>query len=228
MSDIRSFQRRGGRLGPQLLTALSEDLPRLAMPLDHWDFQALFPGCSRVALEIGSGMGEATLAMAAAQPHTALVAVEVHDRGVASLARGVTAAGLGNVGIHVGDAVPALHDFVGEASLDEVRIWFPDPWPKARHHKRRLVTPEFMELVATRLTPGGLVHVATDHAGYAEVIDEVLAAHTQLTPELVNGPRPSWRPMTKFEKAGLAAGRPSHEFIYVRTAGTSATEPLRR
>ena len=228
MPDIRSYQRRGGRLGPQLRAALSVDLPRLAMPADPWQFEEIFPDCANVAVEIGSGMGEASLAMAAAQPDTALVAIEVHDRGVAALARGATVAGLSNVGIHVGDAVPALTDLIAPASLAEVRIWFPDPWPKARHHKRRLVTPQFADLVASRLALGGRVHVATDHPDYAEVIGAVLDEAPLLEAELVDGPRPSWRPMTKFERAGLAAGRRSHDFIYVRADGTSATEPLRR
>jgi tRNA (guanine-N7-)-methyltransferase len=197
------------------------------MPASPWDFTRIFRKGSRVALEIGSGMGEATMAMATAQPDTALVAIEVHDRGVAALARAVTEAHLDNVRIHVGDAVSALRDCVPSASLDEVRIWFPDPWPKARHHKRRLVNPRFLALVADRLAPGGRVHVATDHAPYAEAIALVLAGGPTLHPELVDGPRPPWRPMTKFEKAGLAAGRRSHDFIYTR-AGTSATEPLRR
>lgn len=223
MSDIRSYQRRGGRLGPQLREALSADLPRLAMPAAPWQFATIFPGCTKVAVEIGSGMGEASLAMAAAQPDIALVAIEVHDRGVAALARGATAARVGNVGIHVGDAVPAFTDLIPPNSLDVVRIWFPDPWPKARHHKRRLVTPQFVGLVSTRLAPGGRVHIATDHQDYAEVIGAVLDAAPSLVPELVDGPRPPWRPVTKFERAGLAAGRRSHDFIYVRADGTSAT-----
>lgn len=200
----------------------------MLMPSGPWRFEAIFPGCSRVVLEVGSGMGEASLQMAVAQPDVALIAVEVHDRGVAALTRGAVALGLGNVRIHVGDAVAALAQSVPHSSLDEVRIWFPDPWPKARHHKRRLVRPEFIDLVVTRLAPGGRVHVATDHQQYAEVIGRTLADEPRLQPELVDRPRPDWRPMTKFERAGIAAGRSIHDYIYVRSEDTMATVPLRR
>lgn len=228
-SRVVSYQRRGGRLGPQLQSALDEDLPGLLMPTaDQWDFDSVFPDCQRVVFEIGSGMGEATVAMARAQPDTGLIAVEVHDRGVAALTRDATAGELGNLRIHVGDAVQALLDHVTPESLDEVRVWFPDPWPKTRHHKRRLVSPEFLDLVVPRLKPTGRVHLATDHSDYANVMREVLSGEPRLAPELVGHPRPPWRPLTKFERAGMAAGRPSHDFIYVRAGGTIATEPLRR
>ena len=226
---VVSYQRRGGRIGPQLRAALDNDLPALLMPTNGpWDLRNLMPEAERFVVEIGSGMGEATLAMALAQPQTGLIAVEVHDRGVAALARDATATGLTNLRIHVGDAVAALQDLVVPSSIDEVRVWFPDPWPKAKHHKRRLVTAEFLDLVISRLTPGGRIHLATDHAEYADVMAQVLASEPRLVPELLDGPRPSWRPWTKFERAGLAAGRPSHDFIYVRAGDTIATEPLRR
>lgn len=228
-SRVVSYQRRGGRLGPQLRAAMDNDLPRLLMPTTGlWEMGSVFSGPTRYVLEIGSGMGEATVAMARAHPDTGIVAVEVHDRGVAALARDATTGGLDNLRIHMGDAVQALLDHVIPGSLDEVRVWFPDPWPKARHHKRRLVNPEFLDLVVTRLTSDGRLHLATDHAEYAGVMAELLAAEPRLMPELVGQPRPTWRPMTKFERAGIAAGRPSHDFIYVRTGATIATEPLRR
>lgn len=215
-------------MGPQLRMALEHQLPRFVMPSSGpWDFGAEFPDCQRFVLEIGSGMGEATLDMARKQHHTGLVAVEVHDRGVAALARRTAELDVSNVRIHVGDAVAALNDLVGPASLDEVRVWFPDPWPKSRHHKRRLITAEFLDLVISRLNPTGRVHLATDHADYAEVMAGLLAAESRLSPEIVDSPRPDWRPITKFERAGLAAGRPSHDFVYARTGITVATEPLR-
>jgi len=186
------------------------------MPCGPWDLSEIFAGHGRVAVEIGSGMGEATLAMAHADPETAIIAVEVHDRGVAALARGVTDGCLDNVRIQVGDAVTALAEFVEPESLDEVRIWFPDPWPKSRHHKRRLINSGFVSMVADRLRLDGRLHIATDHADYADVIGEVLGAQTSLEPVLHDGPRPPWRPQTKFERAGAAAGRPSHDFIYAK------------
>lgn len=186
------------------------------MPAGTWDFGAVFGAHERVAVEIGSGMGEATLAVASADPSTAIVAIEVHDRGVAALARGVTTLGLTNVRIHVGDAVTAVEEQVPLGQLDELRIWFPDPWPKSRHHKRRLISTGFVAMASERLRVGGLLHAATDHSEYAEVIGDVLSSEGSLRPVLHDGPRPSWRPETKFERAGAAAGRPSHDFIYER------------
>jgi tRNA (guanine-N7-)-methyltransferase len=213
--DVRSYVRRGGRLGPQLAAALRSDVPALAPRATTWGLDE-FPGCSAWAVEIGSGMGEATLGMARQEPHVGIIAVEVHDRGIAALARGVRAEGLSNVRIHVGDAVNALHERVALHSVDEIRMWFPDPWPKKRHHKRRLITPDFVEMATARLIPGGRLHIATDHPEYADHIAAVLASQRMLDAELVRNPRPDWRPVTKFESTGIEAGRVAHDFIYRR------------
>ena len=213
---LHTFQRRGGRLGPQLQRALQVELPRYRMPDARWDFAEVLPDHHEVVLEIGSGMGEATLAMAGAEPDTAIIAVEVLDRGIAALARGVAAAGFDNVRIHPDDAVSALANLVPANSLSGIRVWFPDPWPKARHHKRRLFQPSAVALMASRLRPGGTLHAATDVDDYAEQMVAVLGAEPTLRPVLLHGPRPTWRPVTKFEAAGAAAGRHSHDFVYVR------------
>lgn len=196
---------------------LDQVFPRYALPAAPWSPRVIFPQSSGVVLEIGSGTGEATLAMARAQPDIGIIAVEVHVRGLGSLVRGAHGEGLANVRVFDGDALVALHDYVPEASLAGVRVWFPDPWPKNRHHKRRLVQSANVALMVSRLQPGGMLHVATDVADYADVIAEVLAAAPGLVPVLVRGPRPPWRPMTKYEKAGLAAGRPAQDFCYVRS-----------
>ena len=213
---LHTYQRRGGRLGPELQRAVTVDLPRFRMPDEPWDLAEWLPGHSNVVLEIGSGMGEATLAMAAAAPDTGIIAVEVLDRGIAALARGIAGAGLTNVRIYPGDAVGALSKLVPASSLAGIRVWFPDPWPKARHHKRRLVQPSAVALMTSRLRIGGTLHTATDVVEYADQMARVLEAEAGLAPVLEWGPRPDWRPLTKFEAAGAAAGRDSYDFVFAR------------
>ncbi len=153
-------------------------------------------------IEIGSGMGEATAAMAAATPHLDLIAVEVHPAGVAALLRRLEEQDLTNVRVARDDAVVVL-EALPPSSLAEVRLFFPDPWPKAKHAKRRLVRPDFAALVASRLAPGGRLHMATDVSAYAEHALEMLA--DGWTASVL--PRPAHRPVTRFEQQGLDAGR---------------------
>jgi tRNA (guanine-N7-)-methyltransferase len=166
-----------------------------------------------LVLEIGSGMGEATAAMAAADPARDVLAVEVHTPGLGNLLRLVEAGGLTNVRVLEADAREVLRELLGPDSLDEVRVFFPDPWPKARHAKRRLVTPEFADLVASRLRPGGRLHVATDWASYAEQVLAVLGAHPSY--EVVSRDRGA-RPVTRFEQRGRDAGRRSYDVVAQR------------
>jgi tRNA (guanine-N7-)-methyltransferase len=166
-----------------------------------------------LVLEIGSGMGEATAAMAAADPARDVLAVEVHTPGLGNLLRLVEAQGLRNVRVLEGDARQVLRELLAPGSLDEVRVFFPDPWPKARHAKRRLVTTEFADLVASRLRPGGVLHVATDWASYAEHVLAVLDPHPAL--DVVSRDRRG-RPVTRFEQRGLDAGRTPHDVVASR------------
>jgi tRNA (guanine-N7-)-methyltransferase len=157
-------------------------------------------------LEIGFGMGEATVEMAARDPRQ-LLAVEVHPAGIMALLRRLEAAGLDNVRLVEGDAIEVLEALPAH-SLDEVRAFFPDPWPKARHAKRRLLQPAFAQLVADRLKPKGLLHLATDVPSYAEHALEVLADW-----DVQVVPRPAGRPLTGYEKRALLAGRESTDLI---------------
>ena len=163
-----------------------------------------------LVLEIGSGMGEATAAMAAADPDRDLLAVEVHTPGLGTLLRRIEDAGLTNVRVLEGDAREVLAQLLAPGSLDEVRVFFPDPWPKARHLKRRLVTAEFAALVASRLRPGGRLHVATDWASYAAQVEQVLAGSAEY--EVVARDREA-RPVTRFEQRGLDAGRQPYDVV---------------
>ena len=177
-----------------------------------YDPPTWFGRAAPLILEIGSGMGESTAALAAAEPDVDHLAVEVFEPGIAALLMRATE--LTNLVVLRGDAVTLLSEKVPEASLAGIRIFFPDPWPKRRHHKRRLVQPAFVALAATRLRPGGTLHMATDWADYAEQMRAVADA----APRLVGGevPRPPWRPVTKFEARARAEGRDVHDFVYRR------------
>ncbi len=183
------------------------------------DLGTLFDPRLPVVLEIGSGMGEATLAMAIADPGMGVVAVDVHTPGLGSLLAGAERAGLVNVRICDGDAVE-LMDHLAPATLAGIRAYFPDPWPKNRHHKRRLVQRPFVQRAAELLAAGGTLHLATDIAEYADQMLAVCGAE----PALVNGagtadgflPRPEWRPVTGYERRGLAAGRSIRDVLFRR------------
>lgn len=177
------------------------------------DPRAVYGRVAPLVLEIGSGMGEATAAMAQADPARDVLAVEVHTPGLGNLLRLLEAGGLTNVRVLEADAREVLRELLAPASLDEVRVFFPDPWPKARHTKRRLVTKDFADLVADRLRPGGRLHVATDWASYAEQVEQVLGPHPAY--EVVSRER-GLRPVTRFEQRGLDAARQPHDIVALR------------
>jgi len=158
-----------------------------------------------VVLEIGSGHGAAAIAFCAAHPEADLVVAEVHVPGVARMLAAARAAAVENLWVHPGDAVPLLADRVAPASLDAVHLFFPDPWPKHRHAKRRFLQQHTLELLASRLVPGGVLRVATDSVGYADHARTQLARHGRWS--VVEGERPPWRPDDGFEAKGLRAGR---------------------
>ncbi len=175
------------------------------------DLPAVFGREGPVVLDIGCGMGESARAQAAADPATSVVAVDVHTRGIATLLRHVEEDGLDNVRVVLGDAVELLEQRIGHASLTGARIYFPDPWPKARHRKRRLVQPDFVALLVDRLAPGGFVHCATDDMDYAHQMLEVLGAEPRLqNPFGGFAPRPIpgavQRPVTKYERRARRLG----------------------
>lgn len=218
---VVSFHPRGGRLNPVQRRAFEAHA-------DAWyrdptdfdgpiDFPALFGRTGVPVLEIGSGMGEATALAAKARPDVDLLAVEVYKPGVAQTLHHLSRVGVQNVRLLRDDAVAVLTDLIAPGSLAEVWLFFPDPWPKTRHHKRRLVTPGFTELVASRLRKGGVFRLSTDWDPYAE---KMLAACTA-TRSLRNAhagwaPRPTFRPPTRFERRGLAAGHEIHDLEFLR------------
>jgi len=172
-----------------------------------------------VVLEIGCGMGETTLAMAAAEPNRALLAVDVHTPGLGAILRGCEDTGLTNVRVARGDAVTLLCDRIPVASLSEIRIYFPDPWPKLRHRKRRLIQSDFVRLAASRLRVGGVIHCATDWPEYADQMLEVLDSEPSLRNTFPGfAPKPAGRPTTRFETKGIEQGHPIADLIFVKSA----------
>lgn len=217
---IRSYVLRAGRMGTGQQRALAELGPRYVLPYaaQPLDFAAVFSRTAPVVLEIGFGMGDATAQVAAAAPERDLLGVEVHEPGVGALLRHIGERGLANVRIVRHDAVEVLREMIAPASLAGVHVWFPDPWHKKRHHKRRLIQPAFVELVASRLAPGGYLHCATDWQPYAEQMLEVLSASTLANTAAGYAERPAWRPLTKFEARGLRLGHGVWDLVFTRTS----------
>jgi tRNA (guanine-N7-)-methyltransferase len=218
----RTYKLRRGRITPGQLRALGTLSDRFAVPPGNapLDLEALFGRVAPVVLEIGFGMGATTLEMARADPDTCLLAADVHTPGVGALLRGLHEDALENVRVFHGDGAELLEQRIPSASLAGVRLYFPDPWPKARHHKRRLVDARFAALVADRLTPGGRLHCATDWEPYALQMRAVLAAEPGL--ELEHGgpvERPDWRPVTRYEARGRARGHAVADLFARRRTG---------
>ena len=218
---IRSFVLRQGRLTPAQQRALDEAMPRFgvtytAHPLN---LAALFGrnGSSAKIVEIGFGMGETTAAIAQAQPERDFLGIEVHTPGVGSLLRHIQARNLENVRVVQHDAVDVLRHMIPDASLDGVHIFFPDPWHKKRHHKRRLIQADFVAILVGKLKVGGYEHVATDWQEYAEWTLDVLRAEPRLENTASDyAPRPDYRPLTKFEQRGLRLGHGVWDLIFRR------------
>jgi len=222
LRSIRSFVLRGGRLTDGQKRALEELWPCFGIePGDtELDFPAIFGNRNPVIIDIGFGDGESTLQMAKASPRENLLAVEVHRPGVGHLLIGLEANLLTNVRIACADAVTLLQSRIPDNSLAGARLYFPDPWPKKRHHKRRIVQAGFIALLRRRIKPGGVVHLATDWAPYAEHMLEVLEASVGFRNCSASGgfsPRPAWRALTKYELRGQRMGHRVHDLIFRRT-----------
>ena len=216
---IRSYVLRQGRMSPAQQRAHEQLMPRFGCPYAErlLDFAALFGRSAPTVLEIGFGMGDTTAEIAAARPETNFLGIEVHAPGVGSLLKLVEARGLTNVRVIQHDAVEVLTHMIPSAALDGVHLFFPDPWPKKRHHKRRLVQPPLVALLASRLKPGGYLHCATDWEEYAQQMLEVLSAEPALANTSTGfAPRPAYRPLTKFEQRGIRLGHGVWDVIFTR------------
>lgn len=214
---IRSFVLRQGRVSNAQQRYYEEMMARVgiayaAAPLD---LDAVFGRRAPRILEIGFGMGETSATIAETNPQNDYIGVEVHTPGVGSLCKLIAEKNLGNLRIIQHDAVEVLRDMIGPESLDGVHIFFPDPWPKARHHKRRLIQPPLVATLASRLKSGGYIHCATDWENYAEQMLSVLSAERLLQNTAVDyAPRPAYRPLTKFEQRGLRLGHGVWDLVF--------------
>ena len=222
---IRSFVVRAGRQTAKQTRGLTEGFARygIAYNAARFDFAAAFGRSAPTVMEIGFGMGVTTAVIAAAQPEINFFAVEVHPPGVGNLCNLLDEQVLTNVRVIDHDAVDVLTHMIAPGSLTGVHIYFPDPWHKARHNKRRLIKPPLVALIASKLTVGGYLHLATDWVPYAEQMLEVLSAEP-LFANSVNtanasgayAPRPAWRPETKFELRGLKLGHEVRDLLFRR------------
>lgn len=214
---IRSFVRRQGRVSNAQLRYHEEGMPRWGIPYQNGliDYAAIFGRQAPTVFEIGFGMGETSAKIAAARPDTNFIGVEVHTPGVGGLLKLIEVEGLTNQRIIQHDAVEVLRDMIPSNSLAGAHIFFPDPWPKKRHHKRRLIQGPLIATLADRLAPGGYLHCATDWHEYAEQMLEVLSAEPLLE-NTADGfaPRPDYRPLTKFEQRGLRLGHGVWDVIF--------------
>jgi tRNA (guanine-N7-)-methyltransferase len=216
---VRSYVLRAGRMGSGQQRALRDLAPRYVLPFAErpFDAAAAFGRVAPLILEIGFGMGDATAAIAAASPQFDFLGIEVHAPGVGALLRHIEAQQLGNVRIVQHDAVAVLERMLAPGSLAGAMVFFPDPWPKKRHHKRRLIQPPLVSLLASRLASGATLHLATDWAPYAQQMLEVLSAEPLLANTAEGfAPRPAYRPLTKFERRGDRLGQPARDLVFRR------------
>ena len=217
--SIRSFVLRQGRVSNAQRRAHDTLLPKYGIPFAEklLELDQVFGRSAPKFLEIGFGMGETTATIAQAHPQNDYLAIEVHTPGVGSLLNQIEELGLSNLRIIQHDAVEVLQQMLPPACLDGVHIFFPDPWPKARHHKRRLIQPQFIALLCERLKPGAYIHAATDWEDYAGQILQVLGNEVQLANTATDyAARPEYRPLTKFEQRGLRLGHGVWDVVFRR------------
>jgi tRNA (guanine-N7-)-methyltransferase len=218
---IRSYVLRTGRMTPVQRRALEENWERWGLEYDGHQlaYDAVFGRSGPLVLEIGFGMGQSLVATAAAKPETNFIGIEVHKPGVGKLLHSMEERGVDNIRIYCHDAVEVLRDCIPDASLDSVQIFFPDPWHKKRHNKRRLIQTPFVAQLISKLKPGGILHLATDWEDYARQMMDVLDAAEELSNTSGVGqfaPRPQHRPLTKFEMRGERLGHGVWDLVFSR------------
>ena len=214
---IRSFVKREGKMTKGQVNAIEQLWPSYGVDLSDGllDFEALFNGTSFTVLEIGFGNGLSLAELAEAEPDKHFLGVEVHQPGVGSLLVQVKKRSLENIRVSNSDAVEVLQQQVPDAALDRVQIFFPDPWHKKRHNKRRLIQAEFVNNLLNKLKPNGVIHVATDWEHYAEHILEVLSANNALRNTATDyAPKPAYRPNTKYEERGKRLGHGVWDIVF--------------
>jgi len=216
---IRSFVLRAGRMGSGQVKALETLGPRYVLPYkaEALDLPGVFGRQAPTILEIGFGMGAATAEIAAARPQEDFIGIEVHTPGVGALLQRIEERGLSNLRLIQHDAVEVLRDMIAPASLAGIHVYFPDPWHKKKHNKRRLIQAPFVQALSARLAPGGYLHCATDWQPYAEQMLQVLGAEPTLANTAAGyAERPDWRPLTKFENRGIKLGHGVWDLVFTK------------
>lgn len=213
---IRSYRIRGTRITAPQQSALDKywGIYGIDYSLTPIDPSQLFPNSKEVILEIGFGMGEATALIGRDFPDTGFLAVEVHKPGIGKLMARIEELALSNIRIIEGDIHPILQTMIPDTSVDGVHLFFPDPWPKKRHNKRRIINAEFLQLIHSKIKDGGFFHIATDWVPYAQYIQEVFAESPLFTGGLVE--RPQWRPVTRFEGQGITKDHQVNDLKYFK------------
>jgi tRNA (guanine-N7-)-methyltransferase len=214
--SVRSYRLRGSRITRSQASALERFWPiyGIEIPESKLDLPALFPNAEKIIMEIGFGMGEATALIGRDFPRDGFLAVEVHFPGVGKLMARIEELGLKNIRIMETDVHPLFEEHLEDESLDGIHLFFPDPWPKKKHQKRRIVNPEFLTLIAPKIKAGGFIHIATDWVPYAEVIEEVFTASAVFKGGVVE--RPEWRPLTRFEGQGITKDHQVTDLRYTK------------
>ena len=223
MRRIRSFVLRTGRMTEGQKRSYDLHWPSKGLELEKGaiDLDEVFGRRAPTVLEIGFGTGDSLATMAAAAPEKNFIGVEVHSPGVGRLMHLIDESGIENLRAYCDDAVEVLERCIADESLSRVQVYFPDPWHKKRHHKRRLIQPEFVQLLRKKLQPGGVIHLATDWENYAEHMMEVMSAapgFTNCEGEGQFAPRPEYRPVTKFERRGERLGHGVWDLLFEKTA----------
>lgn len=221
LRTVKSFVRRQGRMSQTKKEALQNDWLKWGLSTTNGmlDFNNVFTERGPIILEIGFGMGDSLSKMAQVETDSRFIGIEVHTPGIANLLANIENHQLTNIRIFHEDALIVLNESIPDASLNRVQLFFPDPWPKLRHHKRRIVQPEFVALIAKKLKPKGIFHLATDWEDYAKHMLTVLQASADFTnqhAESIYAPRPEWRPLTKFEQRGQRLGHGIWDLLFLK------------
>lgn len=215
--SVRSYQLRGARMTKAQKSAIDQHGDQfIVIPADTFRPKDLFPEMGQVIVEIGSGMGEATSLIAKTFPEVGFLAIEVHRPGIGSLILRALDHEVTNLKM-INEDCHLILDLIADESVDTFHIFFPDPWPKTKHRKRRLINDDFVKVLATKLKPGGSLRIATDWADYARQISDVISRETRLRGGVCE--RPEWRPLTKFESQGIDKKHSVTDFLYTKKVG---------
>ena len=214
--SIRSYSIRGTRITQAQRDAKSALQEVHGIPVHNklLDLAAIFPDSEKIIMEIGFGMGETTASIAMSSPHNGYLAVDLHPPGIGKLLARIQEQAITNIKVIEDDVHVVLPYMIHDRALDGVHLYFPDPWPKSKHHKRRIVTPAFLELVAAKLKPGGYFHLATDWFPYAQAMQVVFSTSDQFSGGVID--KPDWRPVTRFEGQGIDKDHRVTDLLYFR------------